>query len=604
MNNFKLNLRIFKFLSSLSPAFFPLLFLRQVLSNLPFFFNLWISAEIVNELVSAESERKIWALVCVALLGNFALSAITAVVRHYENKASTNLTDRHFAAFTKKILSLDYDKIESSEIRDLRRKIEENSYINAYGWEYVVVLTERLLGNVLNIAYSMFLFAEMMILIARFGLNLWVILLCLGIISALILSVFVSRNATKKVSEKRKAVGEIMLDANRYDSGIPAYSAGKDLRIYKLRNVLGNITNHMLESNIKGFKEVSTANLIHERIPKSATVLLLDALTYLLACYCCILGAFPLGSVIKYVGYIGRLANNIIDLILLFTEYKINSQYLELYARFFDIKNEMYQGSLSVEKRSDRNFEIEFKNVSFTYPEAAHPAVKNISFKFRVGEKLAIVGMNGSGKTTLIKLLCRLYDPTDGEIIMNDFNIRKYDYRQYLDLFSVVFQDYKLLSFSLGQNVGAGESFDSGKAEAALRGVGFGDRLDGLEKGLDTMLYKDFDSDGVEISGGEAQKIALARALYKDAPFVILDEPTAALDPLAEAEIYSRFDSIVGGKTAIYISHRLSSCRLCDRILVLDKGEIVQYGSHEELLEDKTGKYFELWNAQAQYYNT
>ena len=129
MNKFKLNLRVFKFLSSLSPAFFPLLFIRQVLSNLPFFFNLWISAEIVNELVSAESERKIWALVCVALLGNFALSAITAVVRHYENKASTNLTDRHFAAFTTKILSLDYDKIESSEIRDLRRKIEENSYI-------------------------------------------------------------------------------------------------------------------------------------------------------------------------------------------------------------------------------------------------------------------------------------------------------------------------------------------------------------------------------------------------------------------------------------------------------------------------------------------
>ncbi|MBQ1224246.1 MAG: ABC transporter ATP-binding protein, partial [Oscillospiraceae bacterium] len=284
-------------------------------------------------------------------------------------------------------------------------------------------------------------------------------------------------------------------------------------------------------------------------------------------------------------------------------EYKINSAYLEVYFEFFDIQNEMYQGSLSVEKRSDRNFEIEFKNVSFTYPEAKEPALKNISFKFRVGEKLAIVGMNGSGKTTLIKLLCRLYDPTNGEIIMNDFNIRKYDYRQYLDLFSVVFQDYKLLSFSLGQNVGAGESYDKTKAENALRGVGFGERLDELEKGLDTKLYKDFDSEGVEISGGEAQKIALARALYKDAPFVILDEPTAALDPLAEAEIYSRFDSIVGNKTAIYISHRLSSCRLCDRILVLDGGEIVQYGSHEELLKDRNGKYFELWNAQAQYYN-
>ena len=603
MNNLKLNLRVFKFLHSLSPAFFPLMIIRQVLSNIPFFFNLWISAEIVNELTSADDEQKIWFLVAVALLGNFALQALRAIIYQFENNASTKLSDNHIAAFTKKILSLDYEKMENTSIRDLRRRIEENSYINAYGWEYFVVLTERLFSNVLNIAYSLFLFGEMMMLVVRFGLDIWVILLCIGIITALILSVFVSKSSTKKVAEKQHAVGEIMLEANRYDNGIPDYSAGKDMRIYKISDVLGKIRSHILESNKIGFKEVSNARFVYDIIPRSAANLLLDVLTYLLACYCCILGVFPLGSVIKYVGYIGKLANNIIDLIQVFAEYKINSAYLEVYFKFFDIQNEMYQGSLSVEKRSDRNFEIEFKNVSFTYPEAKEPALENISFKFRVGEKLAIVGMNGSGKTTLIKLLCRLYDPTNGEIIMNDFNIRKYDYRQYLDLFSVVFQDYKLLSFSLGQNVGAGESYDKTKAENALRGVGFGERLDELEKGLDTKLYKDFDSEGVEISGGEAQKIALARALYKDAPFVILDEPTAALDPLAEAEIYSRFDSIVGNKTAIYISHRLSSCRLCDRILVLDGGEIVQYGSHEELLKDTNGKYFELWNAQAQYYN-
>ena len=185
---------------------------------------------------------------------------------------------------------------------------------------------------------------------------------------------------------------------------------------------------------------------------------------------------------------------------------------------------------------------------------------------------------------------------------MNDFNVRKYDYRQYLDLFSVVFQDYSLLALPLGNNVSSAATWDGEKAERCLREVGFGERYDNMPKGLETPIYKNFDDEGVNVSGGEAQKIALARALYKDAPFIILDEPTAALDPIAEAEIYAKFDEIVGDKTAIYISHRLSSCRFCDKIAVFDNGEIVQVGSHEELLSDENGKYYELWTAQAQYY--
>ena len=187
---------------------------------------------------------------------------------------------------------------------------------------------------------------------------------------------------------------------------------------------------------------------------------------------------------------------------------------------------------------------------------------------------------------------------------MNDFNIQKYDYRQYLDLFSVVFQDFHLLAVPLGNNVSSRGTWDEERAARLLEEVGFGDRYAGMPKKLETPLYKNFDEDGVNISGGEAQKIALARALYKDAPFIILDEPTAALDPVSEAEIYSRFDAIAGDKTAIYISHRLSSCRFCDRILVFDQGRIVQAGTHEELVADKAGKYYELWHAQAQYYDT
>ena len=215
---------------------------------------------------------------------------------------------------------------------------------------------------------------------------------------------------------------------------------------------------------------------------------------------------------------------------------------------------------------------------------------------------IAVDGPCGSGKTTFIKLLCRLYDPTEGQILLNGIDIRKYDYRDYMNIFSVVFQDFQLIAQPLGNNVAGAMDYDRERTEKALVDAGFGERLSEMPKGLDTYLYKDLDKEGVEVSGGEAQKIAIARALYKDAPFIILDEPTAALDPLAEAEIYSKFDQIAGDRTAVYISHRLSSCKFCDEIAVFDHGQVVQQGGYEELLSNESGKYHELWHAQAQYY--
>ena len=202
----------------------------------------------------------------------------------------------------------------------------------------------------------------------------------------------------------------------------------------------------------------------------------------------------------------------------------------------------------------------------------------------------------------MIKLMCRLYDPTEGEILLNGVNIREYDYEEYLSLFSVVFQDFKLFSFSLGENVAAGADFTEEDVILALDRAGFGGRLEKMPDGIRTPLYRDFDRNGVEISGGETQKIALARAIYKDAPFIILDEPTSAPDPVAEYEIYSHFNELVKNRSAIYISHRLSSCRFCDDILVFDNGQLVQRGPHERLLTDRNGVYHELWTAQASYY--
>lgn len=262
----------------------------------------------------------------------------------------------------------------------------------------------------------------------------------------------------------------------------------------------------------------------------------------------------------------------------------------------------MYQGSLTTEKRSDRKYDVEFRDVSFKYPGSEVWALRHVSMKFKVGNRLAIVGENGSGKTTFIKLLCRLYDPQEGEILLNGIDIRKYRYDDYINIFSVVFQDFQLLSAPLAYNVAGSIHYDKDRVYRALVDAGFKERLDSMKEGLDTIIYKDFDEGGVDVSGGEAQKIAIARALYKNAPFIILDEPTAVLDPIAEAEIYSKFDEIVVDKTSVYISHRLSSCKFCDEIVVFENGNIVEQGSHEDLLKNKDGKYFKLWHAQAQYY--
>ena len=215
---------------------------------------------------------------------------------------------------------------------------------------------------------------------------------------------------------------------------------------------------------------------------------------------------------------------------------------------------------------------------------------------------MAVVGQNGSGKTTFIKLLCRLYDPTEGVILLNGIDIRKYDYREYMSVFSVVFQDFQLLSLALAKNVAAGEAFDRERVLECLQKAGLAEMTEKLPKGIDTNIGKDFEEDGIWVSGGEGQKIAIARSLYRDAAFIILDEPTAALDPVAEYEIYSKFNEIVGDRTAVYISHRLSSCRFCDEILVFHEGKMIQQGSHEELLAKPEGKYAQLWDAQAKYY--
>ena len=242
---------------------------------------------------------------------------------------------------------------------------------------------------------------------------------------------------------------------------------------------------------------------------------------------------------------------------------------------------------------------FEFKNVSFKYPNSDQYALDNVSFTLGNYDKTAIVGKNGAGKSTIIKLIARFYKPEKGEILVNGININRFNFKDYQKLFAIVFQDFTLFAFSIKENVAANKQIDEELIKKDLDNVNFDYKK--FDKGIDTFLYK-YLEEGVEVSGGEAQKIAIARALYKDSDYVFLDEPTSALDPISEAEIYSLFDKLVNNKKAIYISHRMSSTKFCDNIIVIDKGKIIECGNHETLMKIPNGVYKDLFDSQAKYY--
>lgn len=591
--------RAFRMYHAYNPKYFPLCFLKTVFREVSPYFNLWMSSEIVTALYEGRGRESVYFLVAVTLFGNLFAQVMNAFFNRSTRIALEVLENNEAAAFYRKTLSLDYDKIENPDIRHLRRKIIENSYINSYGVVNMRYSIENMMSCIVNFVFSVVLFIEMVCRIAKAPFRGLVLFLFGAMLGLMVLTILVKFRSNKKKSLLWDKTGDLLLRENRLGTGFS--HDGMDNRIYRQQLITDRLYEKLTKEHLEVVSSAQQKAFVLS-IPEQILSYLSEMCTYLIVCFYSTLNVFPVGSVIKYVGYISRIIQNIQNLFFDIGRLRGNEVFLKTYLEYFDIQNDMYQGSLAVEKRSDKKFDIEFKNVSFRYAGSEEYALKNISLDLKVGERLAIVGMNGSGKTTFIKLLCRLYDPAEGEIYMNDFNIRKYDYRQYLDIFSVVFQDYNLLAMPLGNNVASAAVWDAEKAERLLDEVGFGKRYEEMPKKLETPLYKDFDEDGVNVSGGEAQKIALARALYKDAPFIILDEPTAALDPIAEAEIYSKFNEIVGDKTAIYISHRLSSCRFCDKIAVFDKGEIVQIGTHEELLADEKGKYHELWYAQAQYY--
>lgn len=378
------------------------------------------------------------------------------------------------------------------------------------------------------------------------------------------------------------------------------YRNGKEIRIYSQQGLIEKELDRAQKTDsdgwFRGYKQAMLPNFMIQFID-----ILTEIIMYGFAVLRAMSGMLTPGEIIAFVGYFNEISAGVSEISDGMGLLKITPTFCKQYFDFLDIPDEKYKGTIPTEKRDDNEYEFEFRHVWFKYPDSEDHVLKDVNLKWRIGEKMALVGKNGCGKSTLVKLLCRLYDPTEGEITLNGIDIRKYSYEDYMALFSVVFQDSKLFAFSLAENVAADTEYDAERVTDCVIRAGLGERLEAMENGIETCLYKDFDEHGVEISGGEAQKLCLARAIYKGSPFIVLDEPTAALDPISEHDIYTKFNGIVGTRTAIYISHRLSSCRFCDEITVMDNGRIAERGSHDELI-GKGGAYKELWTAQAEYY--
>lgn len=578
----------------------------ELINSIQPFVSIWFTAQIVNEISSQRRLKTILLYVLGAVLINFICALLKSIINHVCNEKESQMWSWFGKVFSDKQISLDFVDLENAAIQHQRQEAEENLYMFGNGLAQLFWGISALLRTLVYIVLSLVMTVSLFISTSgnRFiDHPIWIgiILVCIAVGGLSKSKATISENDVfMEYCKNTVWFNRVFMFFGKELYMNP--EKAKDVRIYSQNTVAEKMLDKLITHERDNQSDITKMALY----PAIAQIIigLANAICYLFVAIKALFGAFGVGSIVQYVAVLSRLGEGLQELMYILSDNEVYCTHLQNLFEYLDLPNHMYQGSLTVEKRDDNEYYVEFRDVSFKYPNTDTYVLKHVNLKFKVGEKLAVVGMNGSGKTTFIKLMCRLYDPTEGEILLNGVNIKRYDYNEYMSIFSVVFQDFRLFSFPLGQNVSASASYDREKVIECLKKAGFAERLNSLPNDLDTFLYKDIDAEGVEISGGEAQKLALARALYKNTPFIILDEPTAALDPISEYEVYSKFNEIAGTKTSIYISHRLASCRFCDKIAVFHEGEIIQIGIHEELLADRRGKYYELWNAQAQYYTT
>lgn len=429
-----------------------------------------------------------------------------------------------------------------------------------------------------------------------YKINFFIILL---IIATCVVEAAVLRFLNSANIKMRDKQNDITTKFNYFYAQSKNNAAGKDIRIYSLGDRFIAVMAQLVYE-IDKLARIYTRTDFSVSGVRALLNLLRELVAYAYLTYLAATGKLSVSDFIFYFGIITGFSNWIVSLVYCISALERCCNQCSRYREY--VEGDSFEHQSTNNNTPSAVDSIEFKDISFAYPQSDKTVLNNISFKVSKGENIAIVGENGAGKTTLIKLLCGLYKTDKGEIIINSKSYSEFEKGEYFSLFSPVFQDYSFLPLTVAQNIAASLDFDEEKVISSLKSAGIYDKIKSLPNGINTKMIKEINKDAEDFSGGEKQKLLLAKAVFKNAPVLILDEPTAALDPIAENEIYTHFNSFIKDKTAIYISHRLSSCVFCNRIAVFENGKLVQTGTHNELLNNLDGAYSKLWNAQAQYY--
>lgn len=489
-----------------------------------------------------------------------------------------------------KTLSMDYEMLENPAILDHMKKAEKATESGQVG---INGMLKRMQGF-LQMTACMIMGSAII-----FTLNPFLILVVIG------LGIFQSLHYKYTVKVEKELtwdrMGSVMRKQNYLNDVARDFSFAKDIRLFSLQKMLMNkqrsVNKEQLDLTIKA-KNQWIKNELVSRI----LTLILNGVLY--------------GYMIKAVLYDGMSIANFSFYVLSAISFNLNvTNMLNSFSTFKNCSDQVndFRTFMELPGASDgktrkplpkmNSYEFVFENVSFSYPGTDSFALENLNLTLHAGKRLAVVGLNGAGKTTFIKLLLRIYDVTRGKILLNGVDIREYDKKEYYKLFSPVFQNVEIFAFPISENISMNkpENTDIELTKECIERAGLGDKIKKYPKGLDTQLLKVLYEDGIDLSGGEKQKLALARALYKNAPVIVLDEPTAAMDALSENRLYMDFDKLIAGKTSVYISHRLSSTRFCDAVAMFEGGRMTEYGTHENLME-LDGSYAKMFHVQAQYY--
>lgn len=558
------------------------------------YITLYFSAEILNQLIA----KQYAAAFHTVLLMCGSVLVCTLIAKAFYNRLQVicrTAVQRIDQKLLHKAMLMEYELLETQETLDTLRRTR-NSSNGSGNIDSAIRFVARCCESLAKIILALVALTVMMLQIRTWDIYLFLLLVVLAVF-------LVFKNV---FARKHGELLEALCRENDHSNAMTGYllnlfykmDMAKEIRLYRMGDLFSMKAEKLMDN--PAFRKFGKDN---GRLLFQSDLLgqVLSFSAYIYVVSLALRSIISVGQVLYMAGIILSAVDAIAVFQVDYAQLRHQLSYLNAFYDFLYLPNMHYEGTLPIEKRDDGEYEFEFRHVSFRYPGQREDVLHDVNIRFHIKEKLAIVGRNGAGKTTIVKLLCRLYEPSEGEILLNGINIEKYDYAEYTSIFSVVFQDFALFSYPLNENIAGSAEPDAGKVEAVLKRLDIWDRIQSFTDREHSILFSDY-GNGVTLSGGEAQKLAIARALYKDAPFVILDEPTAALDPISEAEIYENFDALVEGRTTLYISHRMSSCKFCDRILVMEQGEVEEEGTHEELLNN-AGVYAKLWKAQAEYYN-